>query len=44
VVDRGDSRLGGAALNALAKIAAVLPPEKREGLDGSILLVGPGEP
>jgi predicted DNA-binding transcriptional regulator YafY len=44
VVDRGDSRLGGAARNALAKIAAVLPPDKREGLDGSTLLVGPGEP
>ncbi len=44
VVDRGDSRLGGAARNALAKIAAVLPPDKREGLDGSALLVGPGEP
>lgn len=44
VVERGDSRLGGAARNALAKIAAVLPPDKREGLDGSTLLVGPGEP
>ncbi|PWC32230.1 YafY family protein [Azospirillum sp. TSO35-2] len=44
VVDRGDSRLGGAARNALAKIAAVLPPDKRDGLDGSALLVGPGEP
>jgi len=44
VVERGDSRLGGAARNALAKIAAVLPPDRREGLDGSALLVGPGEP
>ncbi|WP_452026828.1 helix-turn-helix transcriptional regulator [Azospirillum palustre] len=44
VVERGDSRLGGAARNALAKIAAVLPADKREGLDGSTLLVGPGEP
>ncbi|WP_042700086.1 YafY family protein [Azospirillum sp. B506] len=43
VVDRGDSRLGGAARNALAKIAAVLPPDKREEMDGSTLLVGPGE-
>jgi len=42
VVDRGDSRLAGAARNALAKIAAVLPPDRREGLDGSALLVGPG--
>lgn len=44
VVERGDSRLGGAARNALAKIAAVLPPDKREGLDGSALLIGPDEP
>ncbi|MBP2300351.1 helix-turn-helix transcriptional regulator [Azospirillum picis] len=44
VVERGDSRLGGAARDALAKIAAVLPPDKREGLDGSTLLVGPGAP
>lgn len=44
VVDRGDRRLAGAARDALAKIAAVLPPERREGMDGSALLVGPGEP
>lgn len=44
VVDRGDSRLAGAARNALAKIAAVLPPDRREGMDGSALLVGPGAP
>ncbi len=44
VVDRGDSRLAGAARNALAKIAAVLPADRREGMDGSALLVGPGEP
>lgn len=44
VVDRGDSRLAGAARNALAKIAAVLPPDRREGMDGSALLVGPGDP
>lgn len=44
VVDRGDSRLAGAARNALAKIAAVLPPDRREGMDASTLLVGPGEP
>lgn len=44
VVDRGDSRLAGASRNALAKIAAVLPPDRHEGMDGSALLVGPGEP
>lgn len=44
VVERGDERLGGAARNALAKIAAVLPDDLREGLDGAPLLVGPGQP
>jgi predicted DNA-binding transcriptional regulator YafY len=44
VADRGDARLGVAARNALAKIAAVLPADLREGLDASALLVGPGEP
>lgn len=42
VADRGDDRLGGAARNALAKIAAVLPPDLREDLDATSLLVGPG--
>jgi predicted DNA-binding transcriptional regulator YafY len=41
VADRGDARLGAAATNALAKIAAVLPADLREGLDASGLLVGP---
>ena len=41
VVDRGDSRLAAAARDALAKIAAVLPPELRHELDTSALLVGP---
>jgi len=44
VVERGDGRLADAARNALSKIAAVLPPDRREGMDGSALLVGPGEP
>ena len=41
VADRGDSRLGGAARQALAKIAAVLPQELRQALDSSALIVGP---
>lgn len=41
VIDRGDRRLGAAARDALAKIAAVLPPALRHELDGNTLLVGP---
>lgn len=41
VVERADARLGGAARQAMAKIAAVLPPEGRELMDASSLLVGP---
>jgi len=41
VADRGDTRLGQAARNALAKIAAVLPDDLREDLDTSSLLVPP---
>ena len=41
VADRGDSRLADAARDALAKIAAVLPPDLREALDASTLLVPP---
>jgi predicted DNA-binding transcriptional regulator YafY len=44
VADRGDVRLGAAAQNALAKIAAVLPADLRDALDASTLLVGPGAP
>ncbi|MGO8919894.1 MAG: helix-turn-helix transcriptional regulator [Stellaceae bacterium] len=44
VADRGDDRLGEAARNALAKIAAVLPADLSDSLDASPLLVGPGEP
>lgn len=40
----GDSKLKLAAHNALAKIAAVLPPDLRYGLDESALLIGPGDP
>jgi predicted DNA-binding transcriptional regulator YafY len=43
VADRGDNRLGAAARDALAKIAAVLPAELRHELDTSALIVGPGE-
>jgi predicted DNA-binding transcriptional regulator YafY len=42
VADRADAQLAGAARNALAKIAAVLPPKLRDDLDASTLLVGPG--
>ncbi|MCX5497675.1 YafY family protein [Kaistia dalseonensis] len=41
VAKRADSRLARAAGDALAKIAAVLPADLREGLDTSTLLVGP---
>lgn len=44
VADRADNPLGSAARNALAKIAAVLPADLRDGLDAASLLVGPGEP
>jgi len=44
VIERGDRRLGAAARDALAKIAAVLPPELRHELDSNALLVGLGEP
>ena len=43
VAERADSRLAGAARNALAKIGAVLPPALRHDLDCETLLVGPGE-
>jgi predicted DNA-binding transcriptional regulator YafY len=41
VAERTDDRLGAAARNALAKIAAVLPADLRDDLDASALLVGP---
>ncbi|HTJ93572.1 MAG TPA: YafY family protein [Pararobbsia sp.] len=43
VAERGDPRLGDAARNALAKIAAVLPTDLRDALDASALLVGPSK-
>ena len=43
VAQRTDDRLGDAARNALAKIAAVLPEDLRQGLDANALLVGPGQ-
>jgi len=42
VADRADTPLGAAARNALAKIAAVLPPDLRDDVDASTLLIGPG--
>lgn len=42
VADRGDSELAGAARNAIAKIAAVLPADLRDQLDANSLLVPPG--
>ena len=44
VADRADERLGNAARAALAKIAAVLPHDLKEGIDATNLLIGPGEP
>lgn len=44
VAERGDRRLGEAARDAIAKIAAVLPPALRHELDANALLVGPGAP
>ncbi|WP_028534409.1 helix-turn-helix transcriptional regulator [Paludibacterium yongneupense] len=41
---RADSRLATAARDALAKIAAVLPPALRHELESTPLLVGPGAP
>ena len=42
VAGRADNRLRDAARSALARIAAVLPPDLRDELDASALLVGPG--
>ncbi len=41
VVDRADAPLGDAARHAVAKIRAVLPPDRRQALDDTTLLVGP---
>ncbi|MBO1111791.1 helix-turn-helix transcriptional regulator [Bordetella petrii] len=42
VAERADLQLREAAVSALARIAAVLPPELRVELDTAALLVGPG--
>lgn len=44
VAHRTDTELANAARNALTKIAAVLPPDLKSGLDESTLLVAPGAP
>ncbi len=44
VAARADAPLAGAARDALAKIAAVLPADLSERLDSPALLVGPGKP
>lgn len=44
VAVRADDRLGQAGASALAKIAAVLPPDLRDEVDAGSLLVAPGEP
>ena len=42
VAERGDRRLAGAATDALAKIAAVLPADLRDTLETAALFVAPG--
>ncbi|WP_370363101.1 helix-turn-helix transcriptional regulator [Pandoraea sp. XY-2] len=44
VAKRTDGALAEAGANALAKIAAVLPPDLRASLEASTLLIAPGEP
>ena len=44
VAERGDSRLAGAAADALAKIASVLPADLRGQIEESALFVPPVEP
>jgi len=41
VSERADAALKAAAQNAIAKIAAVLPPDLRHAVDASALLIGP---
>jgi predicted DNA-binding transcriptional regulator YafY len=43
VAERTDTPLGAAARNALAKISAVLPDDLRTSLDGTTLMVVPGQ-
>lgn len=42
VARRGDPPLAAAAADVLAKVAAVLPPARRDALESTGLLVGPG--
>lgn len=42
VANRADDRLRDAARSALTRIAAILPADLRDELDGSTLLIGPG--
>ncbi len=44
VAERGDDALAASARNALAKIAAVLPSDLRDGVDATALLIGPAAP
>ena len=44
VADRADARMREAALGALARIAAVVPPDLKEEMETSALLVVPGAP
>jgi len=44
VAERADAPLSEAARHALAKIAAVLPDDLKDGVESSGLLIGPGEP
>src|SRR5262245_57724845 len=43
VAQRTDEPLARAAANAIAKIAAVLPDDLREGIEGTGLLAGPAD-
>jgi predicted DNA-binding transcriptional regulator YafY len=43
VAERTDAPLSKAARNALTKIAAVLPPDLKNGVTDTSLLIGPGE-
>jgi len=44
VANRADERLADAARNALAKIRAVIPADRRAVLEDSSILIGPGSP
>ena len=44
VADRADARMRDAALSALARIGAVVPPDLRDEMEAEALLVVPGAP